>query len=189
MVVTYPGNTKGKDKKMDADKGKGPKANDKEVCFKNKFDVLNQCIKEEKNVDGKNTQHEELGEVCLYNVDHSQGVMLPSLPSESEIQSHCQLMVSVNDKGVGSYPHIRKEFTQELHEVVSRNIDFYVIDDLITKDVAGDSKNKENAGDENVHKVLQHVAREAGISPKSMQKGNKKMKKQSASDAHPTRTM
>ncbi|KAJ8526446.1 hypothetical protein K7X08_028923 [Anisodus acutangulus] len=52
-VVTYPRNTKGNDKRMDADKAKGSKANDKEVCTKNNFHVLNQCIKDEKNVDAE----------------------------------------------------------------------------------------------------------------------------------------
>ncbi|KAJ8527599.1 hypothetical protein K7X08_015050 [Anisodus acutangulus] len=47
-ILTYPRNTKGKDKRKDVDKGKGIKANDNEVCNKNKFDVLNQCIEEEK---------------------------------------------------------------------------------------------------------------------------------------------
>ncbi|KAJ8555086.1 hypothetical protein K7X08_000021 [Anisodus acutangulus] len=58
-VLTYPENTKGKDKRMDIDKGKGIKANDKEVCTKNKFDVLNQCIEEEKSVDAESDRNND----------------------------------------------------------------------------------------------------------------------------------
>ncbi|KAJ8538497.1 hypothetical protein K7X08_027718 [Anisodus acutangulus] len=57
---------------------------------------------------GKGSEHENLGEVCL--LDQSQGE-LPSLPIESEIQSRGHLMVYVDDKGVGSYPLSREEIT------------------------------------------------------------------------------
>ncbi|KAJ8562503.1 hypothetical protein K7X08_011794 [Anisodus acutangulus] len=50
-TLTYPRNTKGNDKRKDVEKCKGIKLNDKEVYSKNKFDVLNQCIEEEKSED------------------------------------------------------------------------------------------------------------------------------------------
>ncbi|KAJ8531955.1 hypothetical protein K7X08_011878 [Anisodus acutangulus] len=83
----------------------------------------------------------------------------------SEIQPHGQLMVSVDGQGVGSYPSSREEIQvidvsreeneEELHDVVSHNIDFLAIEDQIAKENAGYSKIKETTGEETVYQVLQ----------------------------------
>ncbi|KAJ8531017.1 hypothetical protein K7X08_025748 [Anisodus acutangulus] len=65
---------------------------------------------------------------------------------------------------------------RELHDVVSHNIDFVANVDKRTKDDFGNSKLKDIVEKENLEQVFHQVEREAGISPKSMQKGNKKTK-------------
>ncbi|KAJ8547755.1 hypothetical protein K7X08_011341 [Anisodus acutangulus] len=122
------------------------------------------------------------------------------------LHPHEQLMVYVDEKGVGSYPpsieevvHIadnsidgndelyvadisvvqvnsEKQITtqrkwiplQELHDVVSHKIDFDANVDTRTKDDSNNSKFKETAKEDNLDQVLHQVAREAGISSKSM---------------------
>ncbi|XP_060177952.1 uncharacterized protein LOC132607890 [Lycium barbarum] len=118
-----------------------------------------------------------------------------------------QLSVSINDKGIGSFPPERKEgndltvvqvekdkgkhlVTQrkqsplkELHDVISHNIN------VATEgaQIQGKGTFKENVDEYSIERVLNHVVKEVSISPKSMQKGNKKAKKQVVTDTQPTR--
>ncbi|KAJ8528834.1 hypothetical protein K7X08_030478 [Anisodus acutangulus] len=66
---------------------------------------------------------------------------------------------------------IKNNPLQELHDVVSHNIDFAANVNTNTKDVACNSKIKDTADEGNLEPVFHRVAREAGISSKSMQKG------------------
>ncbi|KAJ8531939.1 hypothetical protein K7X08_011862 [Anisodus acutangulus] len=66
---------------------------------------------------------------------------------------------------------------QEMHDMVSHNIDFDANGDTRTKDNSSNKKFKKTAEEENLDQVLHQVVREAGISLKSMQKGNRKTNK------------
>ncbi|KAK4380151.1 hypothetical protein RND71_002013 [Anisodus tanguticus] len=58
---------------------------------------------------GKGVSQKIVWDEGLEYIQHSQAELLLSSPSESNIQSYDQLMVSVDSNGVGSYPHSRRE--------------------------------------------------------------------------------
>ncbi|XP_060182017.1 uncharacterized protein LOC132611631 [Lycium barbarum] len=106
------------------------------------------------------------------------------------------LSVSINDNGIGSFPPEREVINElavtqvekeqplvfqrkqsplkELHDVISHNINVGV---EVEHD-EGKNKFKESEEEASVEQVFSNMVKEAGISPRSRQKGSKKGKKQ-----------
>ncbi|XP_060182761.1 uncharacterized protein LOC132612660 [Lycium barbarum] len=78
--------------------------------------------------------------------------------------------ISINDNGIGSFPPER----EELHDVISHNINVRA---EVEHD-EGKNKFKESEEEVSVEQVFSTMVKEAGISPRSRQKGSKKGKKQ-----------
>ncbi|KAJ8573969.1 hypothetical protein K7X08_010480 [Anisodus acutangulus] len=66
---------------------------------------------------GKGVSQEIVWDEGLEDIQHSQVELLLSSPSESNIQSHDQLMVFVDSNGVGSYPPSRREIQFDISSI------------------------------------------------------------------------
>ncbi|KAJ8555530.1 hypothetical protein K7X08_013026 [Anisodus acutangulus] len=154
-VITYPRNTKGNDKRMDEDKeeeknvdaesdrNKKDSNAKKEIVVedsneaKDRDDIVNKEAEidvADESVNNKVIEEEEGDNNKMVEIECGIDKELRDdivKDLESDLQSHGQLIVSVNDKGVSSYPPSMEQITQVDDVLREDNEEVLVVDKAI----------------------------------------------------------